>query len=104
MRTDPNQACDNSGENRLWALVHDGTAHPLMAITNYSALSVRFHDFTSRKAWPKVWEGRTLVELPTWDARIEPLRSLLRQQGVAHMTEGRDGKVVIKLLAPRARS
>ncbi|WLE58354.1 hypothetical protein GIY62_14590 [Burkholderia plantarii] len=53
MRTDPRAACANARERLLWALLHDGIAHPLMAITNYSSAAVRFHDFTSRRAWPR---------------------------------------------------
>lgn len=54
MRTDPRAACANEKELLGWAVVHDLLAHPFMAITNYSALSMRFHDWTSYKAWPRV--------------------------------------------------
>nr|WP_175800885.1 hypothetical protein [Burkholderia anthina] len=54
MKTDPRAACANSEERLLWALVHDGVAHPLMALTNFSRLSLRFHDYTSARAWPRV--------------------------------------------------
>lgn len=53
MRTDPRKACANEKENWLWAILHDGIAHPLMALTNYSMASVLFHDWTSQKAWPR---------------------------------------------------
>lgn len=53
MMTDPRKACANEGERLLWALVHDGIAHPLMAITLFSRLSVAFHDWTSQLAWPR---------------------------------------------------
>lgn len=53
MKTDPNKACSNKKEHLLWALLHDGIAHPFMALTKYSKLSKRFHDFTSQKAWPR---------------------------------------------------
>jgi hypothetical protein len=53
VRTDPRAACANADERLLWALVHDGIAHPLMAITCYSRMSVWFHDWTSNRAWPR---------------------------------------------------
>ncbi|MDN7825128.1 hypothetical protein QZN01_20970 [Burkholderia cenocepacia] len=53
MKTDPRAACANTEERLLWALVHDGIAHPLMALTNFSRLSLRFHDYTSSRAWPR---------------------------------------------------
>ena len=53
MRTDPRSACHNSEEVLSWALLHDFVAHPLMAVTFYSDWSVRFHDWTSFKAWPR---------------------------------------------------
>lgn len=53
MRTDPRKACANVREKLLWAIFHDLVAHPLMAVTLYCSLSVRFHDWTSRKAWPR---------------------------------------------------
>lgn len=54
MRTDPRAACANERETLLWALLHDAVAHPLMALTGYCALSLRFHNFTSKFAWPRV--------------------------------------------------
>lgn len=54
MRTDPRKACANAEERWFWAVVHDGVCHPLMAFTNWSRLSVRFHDWTSKHAWPRV--------------------------------------------------
>ncbi|OUM01787.1 hypothetical protein [Variovorax sp. JS1663] len=54
MRTDPRAACANAEERFIWAFVHDAICHPLMAITNWSRLSVRFHDWTSWRAWPRV--------------------------------------------------
>lgn len=53
MKKDPNKGCKNQKELLGWAIVHDLVAHPLMAATNYSKLSVRFHDYTSHKAWPR---------------------------------------------------
>jgi len=53
MKKDPNKACSNKKEQPGWAFLHDAVAHPLMALTGYSAWSVRFHDYTSKKAWPR---------------------------------------------------
>ena len=52
MRTDPILACGNTQQKCLWALVHDALAHPLMALTGWSAWGIRLHDYTSKKAWP----------------------------------------------------
>jgi hypothetical protein len=51
MKTDPNKACVQFEENKRWAIIHDLLAHPLMAITGYCKLSIRFHNWTSHKAW-----------------------------------------------------
>ena len=53
LKTDPNTICENGVEHRGWAFVHDAIAHPLMALTGWSALSLRFHNYTSHKAWPR---------------------------------------------------
>lgn len=53
MKTDPRVACTNEKENWLWAAIHDGLAHPFMVITLYSALAMRFHNYTSHRAWPR---------------------------------------------------
>ncbi|TPQ45804.1 hypothetical protein C2U71_11075 [Burkholderia ubonensis] len=53
MKTDPRTACENTEERLLWALVHDGIAHPLMAVSKFSHWSLRFHDYTSVRAWPR---------------------------------------------------
>ena len=53
MKRDPNAACANAEQRLWWAVLHDAVAHPLMALTGYCALAVRFHDYTSRKAWPR---------------------------------------------------
>lgn len=53
MKTDPRKACANTKEDWLWARLHDAIAHPFMVLTNYSGLSLRFHDYTSAKAWPR---------------------------------------------------
>lgn len=54
MRTDPREACANETEKLGWALIHDLVAHPFMALTGYSQLSLRFHDWTSLKSWPRI--------------------------------------------------
>lgn len=53
MMTDPRDACANERQRLLWALIHDGLAHPLMALTGYCKVAVAFHDWTSHKAWPR---------------------------------------------------
>lgn len=53
MRTDPRKACANEKQLLVWAIVHDLIAHPLMVLTGYSWTSLRFHDATSQRAWPR---------------------------------------------------
>lgn len=53
MRTDPRKACANEKQLLGWAIVHDLIAHPFMVLTGYSRISLRFHDTTSRMAWPR---------------------------------------------------
>lgn len=53
MKTDPNQACANAEERWGWALVHDLIAHPLMALFGWHGWTLQFHDYTSRRAWPR---------------------------------------------------
>lgn len=48
MQTDPRKACANQEEKLLWALIHDGIAHPLMALSLFSRWAVDFHDWTSK--------------------------------------------------------
>lgn len=54
MRTDPRKACANDDERCFWAFIHDAFAHPLMALSNWSNWSLRFHDWTSHHAWPRI--------------------------------------------------
>jgi hypothetical protein len=35
----------------MWQFIHNMVAHPLMALTFYSAVSIRFHDWTASKAF-----------------------------------------------------
>lgn len=53
MRTDPNQACRNDKQRFWWAFIHDFVAHPFMACSLWSGWSLKFHDWTSRQAWPR---------------------------------------------------
>jgi hypothetical protein len=71
MRTDPRSACANEKELLFWAVVHDLIAHPLMALTCYSKLSLRFHDWTSQRAWPR--DTRTLVSVKVRSKRFGTL-------------------------------
>jgi hypothetical protein len=54
MRTDPRKACANEKQLLGWAIVHDLIAHPFMVATGYSRLSLKFHDATSQRAWPRL--------------------------------------------------
>lgn len=54
MRTDPRKACANEKQLLGWAIVHDLIAHPFMVLTGYSRASLRFHDATSQRAWPRL--------------------------------------------------
>ena len=54
MRTDPRAACANAVERFGWALLHDAFCHPLMALSGWSGWSLRLHDWTSHRAWPRV--------------------------------------------------
>ena len=67
MKTDPRTACANAQERLGWALLHDLVAHPFMALTGYSAPALRFHDWTSFRAWPRVRppQLRTPVTMPS---------------------------------------
>ena len=53
LKLDPNSACQNQKELLLWALLHDLIAHPFLAITGYSVVGRRFHNWTSKHAWPR---------------------------------------------------
>ena len=53
MKVDPRSACVNHAEVRRWAVVHDAIAGCAMALSGYSAWAVRFHDWTSMRAWPR---------------------------------------------------
>lgn len=51
MKVDPKKLCVVFEESLPWALLHDLVAHPFLALTGYSRSAVRFHDWTSCKAW-----------------------------------------------------
>lgn len=53
MKLDPNPLCQQPVERKFWAFVHDAIAHPLVAITRYANFAIRFHDYTSQRAWPE---------------------------------------------------
>lgn len=83
MRTDPRKACANKDERLLWALLHDGIAHPLMAITLFSAWSIWFHDWTSQRAWPRGKPAKTGYAFVTSNfAEAELYRQQMKAQGV----------------------
>lgn len=86
MRTDPRTACANARELWVWAAVHDLVAHPLMVLTWYSRAALRFHDWTSRRAWPRV-------------ADTQPAHPMPAHYGGAPLT--RFGRVSVKELGPR---
>ena len=84
MKTDPNLACANERQRLLWALVHDVLAHPLMGLSAYSKAALRFHDYTSHKAWP-----RTTVQVATPElGKLLILEAILRNEGVAFKSTG----------------
>lgn len=62
MKLDPNGTCDDPCSNVFWMLVHDGICHPLLVLTLYSEWAIRFHDWTSWKAWPDPSIGTTRNE------------------------------------------
>ena len=88
MRTDPRKACGNERELWFWAAVHDLIAHPLMVLTCYSKLSLRFHDFTSHHAWPR--DMRVPVEpIVVYSDRFGAMTVALTATGVYEVTHGR---------------
>lgn len=84
MKRDPNRACANAQQRLGWALVHDAIAHPLMALTGYCGLAMRFHDYTSHKAWP-----RTNVQVIASLSKLLTLEVALRKQGTAFVSTGK---------------
>ncbi len=62
MKTDPRKACPNEDQLLFWAFIHDFLSHPFMAITGWCRLALRFHDWTSHKAWPRCKPGAVGVE------------------------------------------
>ncbi len=95
MRTDPRKAYANEQEAAFWAALHDLVAHPLMVLTWYSRLSLTFHDWTSRRAWPRpldvarAWAAELGGSLPT-RAEAALLYATLRDEfdhSVHHWTD-----------------
>jgi hypothetical protein len=88
MRTDPRAACANEKELLFWAVVHDLIAHPLMALTGYSKVSLRFHDWTSRYAWPR--DKRTYLPVleAVYSDRFGWLMVESTQPGIFRVTHG----------------
>ncbi len=87
MKTDPNTHCTKFKERRLWAIVHDLIAHPIMAITQYHPLAIALHNWTSFKAWTRdvrwrikdfTWYSRTGVPKRVDDLTPEEARNALR--------------------------
>jgi hypothetical protein len=60
MRTDPRKACDSGREVLFWAFVHDLIAHGAMAIFFWAEWTLRFHNWTSEKAWPRKSKGQAV--------------------------------------------
>ena len=53
MKTDPNNHCINFTQHLGWVIIHDLITHPFMALTLYCKLSIKFHNYTSYKAWKR---------------------------------------------------
>lgn len=94
MKTDPNKGCANEKENMLWAFIHDAIAHPLMALTDYSFWSIRFHDYTSHHAWPRAkkvstqFYTRIYAKNDTDMLILQHIEEGFRKAGVSFVTEG----------------
>ncbi|WP_416819975.1 hypothetical protein [Delftia tsuruhatensis] len=87
MRTDPRKGCANETELWLWAAIHDLLAHPLMVLTWYSRLSLRFHDFTSHRAWPRARPTPQAVAFE--DTPFGDLKAVPQAPGVWRVHHGR---------------
>lgn len=83
MKRDPNAACANTEQRLGWAVLHDLVAHPLMALTGYSRLALKFHDYTSYKAWPR----QTVAVVAPLDKLLK-LEAALRARGFAFVSTG----------------
>lgn len=84
--TDPRRACANKEERLLWALLHDGVAHPLMALTLFSRWAVAFHDWTSQRAWPRIEDRPAKTGPNFWSTdsgEAERIRGYYKRQGLA---------------------
>lgn len=89
MKTDPSKGCANAEQRLIWAIIHDGLAHPLMALTGYCHWSLAFHDYTSHKAWPRcVAAPSSFVANPEDEGALQAVRDWFRAAGVAHVIQG----------------
>lgn len=100
MRTDPRCACANERQRLLWALVHDGLAHPLMALAGWPRWALRFHDWTSHKAWPRAQKrhGKGIIHRTLVFEQAQMVENELRRQGCPFCTTAEphyhdDGKI-----------
>jgi len=59
----------------------------ITGLTSYSKWSLRFHDFTSRRAWPR--SVASFVFSAEDEEMMDVLRQHLRTQGKSFLTEGR---------------
>lgn len=83
MMKDPRKACANRKQRLGWALVHDGIAHPLMALTLFAKWALRFHDYTSHRAWPRKRSAFTGLCMQTTSAtECEWYRESMRKAGL----------------------
>ncbi len=89
MRTDPRKACANEKQLLGWAILHDLIAHPAMVLTGYSKLSLRFHDATSRRAWPLAVEPVPNEPVLVPSDRFGTLRVVQTATGFFEIAHGR---------------
>lgn len=95
MKTDPNQACANESQRLLWAIIHDALAHPLMVLTGYSKGSLKFHDYTSLKAWARSAK-ESKITVHTGDfTQLSAMEELLRANNIGFVSTSTPGAGVI---------
>lgn len=94
MKIDPNKACTSEKENFFWAFIHDAIAHPLMALSGYAAWALRFHNYTSHRAWPRAYKVtynfyKRIYAKNKVDAQIlQNIEDGLRRRGTPFVTKG----------------
>lgn len=92
MKKDPNKACDKPG-HLGWAILHDALAHPFMALTGFSRLGVRFHDWTSHKAWPRRQRAAREYVMESYNlTAVESFKHFLNLQGIATVVTSAPGE------------